>query len=120
MPLDNNYELSSSATDESLLLMTIVRNYVHDVQKGIYHKRSTHCVENVTYLNINYWDLVDEGNVQVKHRNKKSLTCKSLGPYKVLKAIASNAYQLKVPEGTRWCNLVHTTILKPLRRRDEC
>ena len=27
--------------------------------------------------------------------------------------------RLEVPEGTRWHNVVHTTLLKPFRRRDE-
>ena len=26
---------------------------------------------------------------------------------------------MEVPEGTRWYNVVHTTLLKPFRRRDE-
>ena len=37
----------------------------------------------------------------------------------VIKAIGSHAYRLEVPEGTRWHNVVHTTLLKPFRRRDE-
>ena len=51
--------------------------------------------------------------------NNKLLTLKWLGPYKVIKAIGSHAYRLEVPVGTRWHNVVHTTLLKPLRRRDE-
>ena len=39
--------------------------------------------------------------------------------YKVIKAIGSHAYRLEVPEGTRWHNVVHTTLLKLFRRRDE-
>ena len=33
--------------------------------------------------------------------------------------MGSDAYGLEVPEGTRWHNIVHTTLLKPFRRRDE-
>ena len=55
----------------------------------------------------------------MKARNNKSLTRKWLGPYKVTKAIGSYAYRLEVPEGIRWHNVVHTTLLKPFRRRDE-
>ena len=39
--------------------------------------------------------------------------------YQVMKAIGSLAYRLEVPEGTRWHNVVHTSLLKPLRRQDE-
>ena len=39
--------------------------------------------------------------------------------YKVIKGIGSHAYRLKVPEGTSWHNVVHTTPLKPFSRRDE-
>ena len=55
----------------------------------------------------------------MKAGNNKSLTHKSLGPYKVVKAIGSHAYKLEVPEGMRWHNVVHTTLLKPFRRRDK-
>ena len=55
----------------------------------------------------------------MKAGNNKSLTRKWLGPYKVRKAIGSHAYRLQVPEGTRWHNVVHTTLLKPFRRGDE-
>ena len=51
--------------------------------------------------------------------NNKLLTLKWLGPYKVIKAICSYAYRLEVPEGARGHNVVHTTLLKPFRRRDE-
>ena len=33
--------------------------------------------------------------------------------------MGSQAYRLEVPDGTRWHNVVHTTLLKPFRRRDE-
>ena len=55
----------------------------------------------------------------MKAENNKLLTRKWLGPYKVIKAIGSHAYRLDVPEGTQWHNVVHTTLLKPYRRRDE-
>ena len=55
----------------------------------------------------------------MKARNNKSLTCKWLGHYKVIKVIGSHDYKLEVPEGTQWHNLVHTMLLKPFRRRDE-
>ena len=63
--------------------------------------------------------LVDRRNLQVKAGNNHSLTRKWLGPYRVIKAIGSHAYRLEVPEGTRWHNVVHTTLLKPFRTRDE-
>ena len=47
------------------------------------------------------------------------MTWKWLGPYKVIKAIGSYAYRLEVPEGTRRHDVVHTTLLKPFRRRDK-
>ena len=55
----------------------------------------------------------------MKAGNNESLTCKWLGPYQVIKAIGSQAYRLEVPEGTGCHNVVHTTLLKPFRRRDE-
>ena len=51
--------------------------------------------------------------------NNKSLTRKWLGPHEVLNAIGSHAYRLEVPDGTCWHNVVHNTLLKPFRRRDE-
>ena len=55
----------------------------------------------------------------MKVGNNKSLTCKWLGPYKVVKAIGSHAYRLEVPEGIRCRNVVRTTLLNPFRRREE-
>ena len=40
-------------------------------------------------------------------------------PYKVTKPIGTHAFQLEVPQGTQWHNVVHTTILKPFRKRNE-
>jgi len=62
---------------------------------------------------------VDHWNFQVRAGNNRSLTNKWIGPYKVLEAIGSYAYRLEVPEGTRWHNVVHTTLLKAFHRRDE-
>ena len=47
------------------------------------------------------------------------MTHKWLGPYKVIKTIDSYAYSLKVPEVTSRHNVVHTTLLKLFRRRDQ-
>ena len=55
----------------------------------------------------------------MKAGNNKSLTRKWLRPYKVIKAIGSHAYGLEVSEGTRWHNVVPTTLLKPFKRREE-
>ena len=76
-------------------------------------------MEKARHFNINDWVLVDRRNLQVKARNKKSLTHKWLEPYKVVKAIGCRTYRLEVPEGTRWHNVVHNTLLKLFRRRDE-
>ena len=117
--LDTEYELSSPAAEEWLDKMTTVHNNIHDVLKHINHKRSTLHIEKARQIDTNNWVLVDRRNLQVKAGNNKSLTRKWQGPYKVTKAIGSHAYRLKVPEGTQWHNVVHTTLLKPFRRRDE-
>jgi len=44
---------------------------------------------------------------------------KWIGPYKVIETIGTHAYRLEVPEGTRWHNVVHTTLLKLFRTRDD-
>ena len=98
--------------------MTTVHNHIHDVLKRINYKRTTLYVENARQFNIGDWVLVNRRNLQVKARNNKSLTRKWWGPYKVIKEIGSYAYRLEVPEGTQWHNVVHTTLLKPFRRRD--
>ena len=117
--LDNDYELSSPAAEEWLDRMTTVHNQIHDTRKRINEKRSTIHIEKAREFKIDDWVLLDRRNLQVKAENNKSLTRKWLGPYKVIKAIGSHAYRLQVPEGTRWHNVVHTTLLKPFRRRDE-
>jgi len=99
--------------------MTTVNNQVHDTFKPINHKRSTIHLEKARHFNVDDWVLVDRRNLQVKAGNNPSLTNNWIGPYKVTKAIGSHAYQLEVPEGTRWPNVVHITLLKPFRRRDE-
>ena len=40
-------------------------------------------------------------------------------PCKVIQTTGSHAYRLEVPEGTLRHNVVHTTLLKAVRRRDE-
>ena len=99
--------------------MTTVHNHIHVVLKRINYKRSTLHVEKAKQFNIKDWVLVERRNLQVKTGKNKSLTYKWLGPYKVIKAIGFHTYSLEVPEGTRWHNVVHTTLLKPFRRRDE-
>jgi hypothetical protein len=44
---------------------------------------------------------------------------KWIGPYKFIETIGSHTYKLEVPEGTQWHNVVHTTLLKPFRTRDD-
>ena len=99
--------------------MTTVHNHIYNVLKSINHKWSTLHVEKAMQFNSNDWVLVDRRNLQVKAGNNKSLTHKCLGPYKVIKAIGSHAYPLEVPKGTRWHNVVHSTLLTPLRRQDK-
>ena len=99
--------------------MTAVHNQIHDTLKGINEKSSTIHIQKARQFNIDDCVLVDRPNLQVKAGNSKSLTRKWLGPYKVIKAIGSHVCRLEVPEGTRWHNVVHTTLLKPFRRRDE-
>ena len=99
--------------------MTTVHNHIDDVLKPINHKRSTRHVEKARQFNIDDWVLVVRRNLQVKAGNHKSLTRKCLGPYKVIKAIGYHTYRLEVLEGTRWHNVVHTTLLKPFRRLDK-
>ena len=99
--------------------MTTLYNHIHNVLKRINHKLSTLHVEKARQFNIDDWVLVGRRNPQVKAGNIKSLIHKWLEHYKVVKAIGSHGYRLEVSEGTRWPNVVHTTLLKPFRRRDE-
>ena len=99
--------------------MTTVHNQIHDTLKRIKEKRSTIHIEKATQFYIDDWVLVDRRNLLVKAGNNKSLTQKWLVPYKVIKPIGSHAYRLEVPEATCWHNVVHSTLLKPFRRRDE-
>ena len=99
--------------------MTTLHNHIHYVLERNNHKRRTLYVENASQFNIDDWVLVDRRNLQVKPGNNKLLTHKWLGPYKVIKPISSHAYRLEVPKGTRWHNVVYTTLLKPFRRRDK-
>ena len=99
--------------------MTTVHNQVHDTLKQINIKRSAIVIEKASQFNVNDWVLVDHRNFQIKAGNNRSLPNKWIGPYKVTKAIGTHAYQLEVPQSIRWHNVVHTTILKAFRRRDE-
>ena len=99
--------------------MTRVHNQVHDTLKQINHKQSAIHLEKVRHFDMNDWVLVDKRNPQVKAGNNRSLTNKWMGPYKVTKAIGSHAYQLEVPEGTRWHNVVHITLRKSFNRRNK-
>ena len=89
--LDNEYELSSPVGEELLDRMIIVHNQIHNTLKHINHKRSTLHIKNTRQFYIDNWVLVDRRNLQVKAGNKKSLTRKCLGPYKVIKAMGSHA-----------------------------
>lgn len=55
----------------------------------------------------------------MKARNNPSITNKWIGPYKFIKTIRTRAYRLEVPKGTRWYNIVQTTLLKALQTRDD-
>ena len=99
--------------------MTTVHNQIHDTLKRINEKRSTIHIEKARQFNIDDWVLVDRRKLQVKAGNNKSLTRKWIVPYQVIKAMGSHAYRLKVPEETRWHNVVHSKQLTPFRRRDE-
>jgi len=98
--------------------MTTVHNQIHHTLKQINIKRSAIHIEKARKFAVNDWVLVDRRNLQVKAGNNRSLTNKWIGPYKVTETIGTHAYRLEVPEGTRWHNVVHTTLLKPFRTRD--
>jgi len=117
--LDNDYELSSPAAEEWLDRMTTVHNQIHHTLKQINIKRSAIHIEKARKFAVNDWVLVDRRNLQVKAGNNRSLTNKWIGPYKVIETIGTHAYKLEVPEGTRWHNVVHITLLKPFRTRDD-
>ena len=117
--LNNDYELSSPATEECLDRRTAVHNHIHDVLKRINHKWSTLYVEKARHFYIDDWVPVDRRSLQVKAGNNKSLTQKWLRPYKFVKVIGSHDCRLEVPEGTRSPNVVRTTLLKLFRRQDK-
>ena len=96
-----------------------MNNQIHNTLKCINEKHSTIHIEKATQFNVDDWVLVDRRNLHTKAGNNKSLTRKWLGQYELMMAIESHPYRLEVPEGTRWQNVVHTTLLKPFRRRDE-
>ena len=117
--LDNNYELSSPAAEEHHDRITIVYNHIHNVLQQINYQQSTLHFEKARQFNIPNWVLIDRRNLLVKAGNNKSLTHKWLGLYKVIKANATYASRLDIPESTRWHNIVHTTLLKTFRRGEE-
>jgi len=100
--------------------MTTVHNQVHNTLKQIHIKQSAIHIEKARHFDVNDWVLVDRRNFQIKVGNNYFFTNKWIGPYKVTKAIGTHAYQLELPQGTRWYNVVYTiTLLKPFCRRDE-
>ena len=115
--LDNDYELSSPAAEEWLDRMTTVHN--HHTLKQININRTAIQIEKARKFAVNDWVLVDRRNLQVKAGNNRSLMNKWIGPYKVIETIGTHTYRLEVPEGTRWYNVVHTTLLKPFRTQDD-
>jgi len=117
--LSDNYTFSSPTAEEWLDRMTTVHNQIHNTLKQINNKRSAINIEKARWFAVNNWVLVDHWNLQVQADNNQSLTNKWIEPYKVIEAIGSHAYRLEVPEGTRWHNVVHTTLLKPFNRRNE-
>ena len=117
--VDNDYELSSPATEEWLDRITTVHNQIHHTLKQIHIKRSAVQIEKAGKFAVNDWVLVDQRNRKVKAENNRSLTNKWIGPYKVIVTIGTHPYRLEVPEGTRWHNIIHTTLLKPLQIRDD-
>ena len=76
--------------------MTTVHNQIHDTLERINEKRSTIHIENARQFKIDDWLLGDRRNLQVKAGNNMSLPRKWLGPYQVIKAIASDGYRLEV------------------------
>ena len=99
--------------------MTTVHNQIHDTLKRINEKCSTIHIEKARQFHIGDWVLVDRRNLQVKAVNNKSLTRKWLVPSEVRLAIGSHASRVEVPEGSRWHNVAHTTLLKLFRRKEE-
>jgi len=99
--------------------MTTVHNQIHHTLKQINIKRSAIHIEKACKFAANDWVLVDRCNLQVKAGNNRSLTNKWIGLYQVIETIGTYAYRLEVPEGTRWHNVVHKTLLKLFRTRDD-
>ena len=116
--LDNEYEFASLAAEEWLDRMTTVKKQIHEPLKRIYQKRNTIHIEEARQFNIDDWVLVDRRTLQVKAGIKESFTQKWLVPHKVINSIVSHAYRLEVQNRTRWHNIVHTTLLQPLRTED--
>jgi len=99
--------------------MTTIHNQIHHTLKQINIKRSAIYIEKACKFAVNDWVLVDRRNLQVKAGNNRSLTNKWTGPYEVIETIGTHAYRLEVPKVTRCHNVVHTTLLKLFRRRDD-
>ena len=66
---DNDFELSSPATEEWLDRMTTVYNQIHNTIEYINKKRSTMYIEKARPFNIDDWVLGDRRNPQVKAGN---------------------------------------------------
>jgi len=99
--------------------MTTVHNQIHHTLKQINIKRTAIDIEKAPKFAVNDWVLVDRRNLQVKAGNNPSLTNKWIGPYKVIETIGTHAYRLEVLEGTRGHNIVHASLLKLFRTRDD-
>ena len=87
--------------------------------KCIYHKRSTHHVENAIQFKMDNWVLADRRNLLITTVSNKSLSWTWLGPYKSITGIGTYAYRLERLNCTRWHDEIHTTLRKPFRWGDE-
>ena len=119
MYLNNDWELACLAVAEWLNRITIGHKHIYDILNCMNEQRSTIHLEEARRFHIDDWVLVDRRNLQVKAGNNKLLTWNWVVPYTIINAICSHAYGLEVTEGTCWYNIVHITLLKPFRRRDE-
>ena len=99
--------------------MPIVDNQIHYTLKRINEKRSTIHIEKARQWNTEDWVLVDRRHLQVIADNNKSFTGKCAGPHQVIKVIVSQPHVLEVPEGTRWYNVLYSTLLKAFGRWDD-
>jgi len=99
--------------------MTTVHNQIHHTLKQNNIKSSAIHIEKVRKFAVNDCVLVDRRNLQVKAGNNRSQTSKWTGRYKVIETIRTHAYRLEELEGTRWHNVVHTTLLKPFQTQED-